>query len=841
MMMSFVFANSSSIEKVSLQLHWKDQFEFAGYYVAKEKGFYKDAGLDVTIKGFEHGYKKAQDEILKNNATFAIAGSDIIVDISHGKKFKLLASIFQSSPLVLLSTPKSDINSIEDFKNKRVMITPDVISSVTINAMLKKWDISINDLVHLKHSFNVQDLIDGKTDLYQSYISNEPYTLKQQGINPIIFDPKDYGFDFYSDILFTSSEFYEKNPDKVLAFREATLKGWQYAFEHIDESIEIMLQKYNNQNKSKDSLVYEANELKKLAYFEDIPLGDINTVKLQRIYDAYNLMNLTKSSFDINKHIVKTQNTKDEFLLSEKEKNYLANKKQITMCVDPYWEPYEKIDKSGNYKGVVADLLHLIEEKIDKKFTLIQTKSWDESVQKKKDGKCEILSFLNKTPNRLEYLNFTSVLYDEPEVILAKDDIAYINGFDGLKGKTIGIIKGYQLEEFIKKEYPQIKYVYVKNKEEALKKVASGEIYASVNALMGGAYLVRKYNLLNIKIAGETKRTNQYRIGVDKNEPILLSILDKALKSITDQEKEQIISKWISVKFEKHFDYSLLWQLGFGVLVILAFVLYRNKMLHQKQIELNKLNESLEEKIKEAVAKNIDNERLLLEQSKLASMGEMIGNIAHQWRQPLAVTNMAASIMKKKNKKGLLSKDDIDKKIDYIEQNLQYMSNTIEDFLNYFKPKKQKENFNISDNVKKALSLLYVSLENKQINITFENGVDVIAYGYADEFIQVILTIINNAVQALENQKDKKIRIKIHTKDEFVYVEIIDNGDGVPENIKEKIFEPYFTTKDEGIGLGLYIAKMIIERSMKGKLIMQNIDNGAKFTIILKRVEESER
>ncbi len=158
--------------------------------------------------------------------------------------------------------------------------------------MLKKGDVSINDLVHQKHSFNVSDLIDGKTDLFQSYISNEPYTLKQQGIKPIIFDPKDYGFDFYSDILFTSNEFYKKYPNTVLTFRKATLKGWEYAFEHIDETITIMLQKYNNQNKTKDALLYEANELKRLAYFKDVPLGNLNKAKLQRIYDAYNLMNL---------------------------------------------------------------------------------------------------------------------------------------------------------------------------------------------------------------------------------------------------------------------------------------------------------------------------------------------------------------------------------------------------------------------------------------------------------------------------------------------------------------------------------------------------------------------
>ena len=505
------------------------------------------------------------------------------------------------------------------------------------------------------------------------------------------------------------------------------------------------------------------------------------------------------------------------------------------MCVDPDWEPYEMIDKNGNHIGLVADLIHLVEQKINKKFTLVKTKSWDESIQKKKNGECEILSFLNKTPERSEYLDFTSILYDEPEVIVAKDEIAYISGFEGLKGKTIGIIKGYQLEELLKKEYPEIKYVYVKNKEEALKKVSKGEIYASVNALMGAAFLIRKNNLLNIKIAGETKRTNQYRIGVDKNDSVLVSVLDKAVKSITNQEKEQIVSRWISVKFEKQIDYSLLWQLGIISILILLFVLYRNRMLHQKQLELNILNESLEERIKEEVTKNLDNERLLLEQSKLASMGEMIGNIAHQWRQPLAVTNLAASIIKKKNARGILKKEDIDKKIEDIEQNLQYMSNTIEDFLNYFKPNKQKENFNITENIKKVLNLTNVSLENKQIKLYLNTKENLEAYGFADEFVQVVLAIINNAIQAMEDKEEKKLNIDVFKEAEKVFIEVSDSGGGIPENIIKKIFEPYFTTKHQfqGTGLGLYISKMIIENSMNGELNVMNTNKGARFTIVL--------
>ncbi len=241
----FIFAqlNAQPVEKVSLQFHWKDQFEFAGYYMAKEKGFYRDAGLEVELKSYQYGTNVTK-EITSGNVTYGIGGSDLLVDIANGSKISIIASIFQSSPLVLLTTKKSGIKSLKDFKQKKVMLTPDTINSVTYNAMLHKENISFKDLKIIKHSFNVDDLIKGDVDIFQSYITNEPFRLKKANIEPVIFDPKDYGFDFYSDILFTSEDEIKNHKRRVIKFKEASLKGWKYAFEHIEESVEVMIRLY---------------------------------------------------------------------------------------------------------------------------------------------------------------------------------------------------------------------------------------------------------------------------------------------------------------------------------------------------------------------------------------------------------------------------------------------------------------------------------------------------------------------------------------------------------------------------------------------------------------------
>ena len=236
---------AKELEKVSLQLQWFDQFQFVGYYIAKEKGFYKEAGLDVEIKKFDYGITSI-NEVLNGKATYGIGRSSLIIDKSLGKKINLLASIFQSLPSVLLARKDSNINSI----------------------------------------------------------SNEPFILKEKGIKYTVFDPKDYGFDFYSDILFTSSDEIKNHKQRAINFKKASLKGWEYAFKHIDESVELILQKYNSQKKSKKALLFEAEALKELAFYENKELGNIDIGKLERIYDIYNTLGLVENPIDFIEFIV---------------------------------------------------------------------------------------------------------------------------------------------------------------------------------------------------------------------------------------------------------------------------------------------------------------------------------------------------------------------------------------------------------------------------------------------------------------------------------------------------------------------------------------------------------
>jgi ABC-type nitrate/sulfonate/bicarbonate transport system substrate-binding protein/signal transduction histidine kinase len=294
----FTFAQADenkNLQKVSLQLLWLHQFEFAGFYIAKEKGFYKDAGLDVEIKEYTFG-THITDDVMSKKSDFGLESSSLILDKMQGKNIYMLMTTYQKSPFVLMAKERSDLKSVHDLKGKKIMAAPNQVTMASLNAMLKINNISHADYTTQPHSFNTDDLINGTTDAMTTYLSNEPFHLQEKGIKYRIFDPADFGFAFYSDILFTSKEFYEKNPQTVDKFYEATMKGWKYAFENMDETAKLIFEKYNTQNKSLPHLMFEAQELKKLAYVEGVEFGAFKHEIIAQIAQTYRLLELSKST-----------------------------------------------------------------------------------------------------------------------------------------------------------------------------------------------------------------------------------------------------------------------------------------------------------------------------------------------------------------------------------------------------------------------------------------------------------------------------------------------------------------------------------------------------------------
>ncbi|MCH9813498.1 MAG: hypothetical protein K0U47_06085 [Epsilonproteobacteria bacterium] len=263
----------------------------------------------------------------------------------------------------------------------------------------------------------------------------------------------------------------------------------------------------------------------------------------------------------------------------------------------------------------------------------------------------------------------------------------------------------------------------------------------------------------------------------------------------------------------------------------------KNFVLEQKQHELSALNIQLEERVERELHQRLEQEQMLLRQCRMASMGEMIDSIAHQWRQPLmninAVLMNIDRVIDTQNDQGLY----IENKVDEATSLTAHMSQTIEDFRGLFKLEKEQSSFKIDDVVKDVLALMHNNFDN--VEVLYHGDPQVSITSYRGELTQVIIIILSNAVDILllREIEDKKITIALCRQEAFMQLTIADNAGGIDENAVTKIFDPYFTTKEQsgGTGLGLYIAKIIIEHNMHGTLQISNGEEGAIFSLELRR------
>lgn len=294
--LSALFSKTSD-ESISVQLSWLHQFQSAGFYVALEKGFYKEAGLSVEIKEFAPDIEITKD-VLAQKSHYGVIKSSLIIDRANHQPVVALMSFFQNSPSVLISIDPT-IKKIGDLKQKTIMISPNEVTSIPYTGMLLSQGLGNDDYQKKAHSFKLDDLIEGKVDALASYLSNELFLLNERNIPYTIFSPAEYGFDFYSDILFTSEYEIKEHPQRVKKFFDATKKGWEWAFNNIEETAQIIFSKYNSQNKSLASLLYEGSILKNLAYKNDKPFGFIEPQKIEEIAMLYKVSGMIKNNFSL--------------------------------------------------------------------------------------------------------------------------------------------------------------------------------------------------------------------------------------------------------------------------------------------------------------------------------------------------------------------------------------------------------------------------------------------------------------------------------------------------------------------------------------------------------------
>jgi len=280
-------------DSIRIQLKWKHQFQFAGYYAALEKGFYADEGLHVSLIEGGSGHAPMQ-ELLAGEVQYAVADAGALLTRAKGKPVVLVATIFQHSPQVIYT--RDNVASLQDLRGRRVMMQQGSLT-IEVQAMLKQAGLSQDDYVRIPIG-SLDDLIDGRTDAWPGYSVNEGFVLKQRGIPFHVFRPSDYGIDFYGDTLITTEAEIAAQPERVAAIRRASIRGWEYALAHQQEIIALIKRKYDSQHKSVAHLSYEANAIADLMFHNIVPVGFSNPERWHQIAVVFEHMGFPMSKVD---------------------------------------------------------------------------------------------------------------------------------------------------------------------------------------------------------------------------------------------------------------------------------------------------------------------------------------------------------------------------------------------------------------------------------------------------------------------------------------------------------------------------------------------------------------
>ncbi|MCX6076122.1 MAG: ABC transporter substrate-binding protein [Campylobacterales bacterium] len=842
----FVFA---ALQKVSLQLEWKHQFEFAGFYAAVEKGYYKDIGVKLEIKEFNDGIAITND-VVDGKSTFGISSSSLILEKLQDKPIVLLASYFKQNALALLTKP--NIKTPSDMKGKTIMAVPWEMDHTGLGVMLKDGGVEKREYTLVNHDFTIDKFVNGEVDAMSIFTTNQPYEINKLGLKYNILNPANYGIYSYDVELFTSEKTVYENPEMVQKFIDATNKGWEYAFANKSEIVDLIYEKYSKK-KSKDALLFEANQTEKIFRTHIYKIGSISPELVKLNSDMYVKLGLMKPNFKmvdldgyfldsvLNKksqigskakdgntsasNISESQESSNRLIFTKEEENYLKEKKKITMCIDPDWMPYESLE-DGRHVGLTADYFRIFQENLKIPIEVVKTKSWLQSIEFAKTRKCDIFSLAMETPERKKYMNFTTPYIKGPLVLATRLDAPFIVDFKSLGDEKIGIPKGYSSNEILRKKYLNLNIVDVENTKDGLQRVKNGEIFGFVGTLAEIGYLFQKEFTGELKIAGKFDEFWELGVAVRNDDKVLLEILQKVVDSISEAQKQTVLNRWIAVKYERGIDYTMVWEVVLFALLLLSFVIYWNRRLSQ-------INRELEE------AKNTAEAATQVKSNFLA-------NMSHEIRTPMnAIVGM--SYLVKQTKLNEIQMNYI-QKIETASNNLLTLLNDVLDFskMEANKLELSKVNFSLTELLDNLSSIINIKADEKglEFRVIYDKSESMYLYGDSLRISQILMNLTSNAVKFT---KSGKVELKVEQiSDEKFRFSVSDTGIGISKEQADKLFSSFTqgdastTRKYGGTGLGLAISKELV-LLMNGKIWIESVvDEGSKFIFEIELVKVDE-
>jgi signal transduction histidine kinase/ABC-type nitrate/sulfonate/bicarbonate transport system substrate-binding protein len=459
----------ASQKQISVQFEWKHQFEFAGFYAAKERGYYKDIGLDVSFKEYEDGIDITQS-VLSHQTTFGISSSSLVLERLQGKPVVLLASYFKQNALAILSKP--EIKSPRDLKGKKIMAVPWELDHSGLGVMLLEFGITQEDYQLIPHDYKIDKFVSGEIDAMSIFITSQPYYLDQLGIEYNILNPANFGIFSYDLELFTSEEVLHEDPRMVKDFIEATNKGWAYALDNKEEIVDLIYEKYT-QHKSKGALLYEAEKTDNIFKRSIFQIGAIAPELVKLNVGMYEKLGLIKKDVKLEELILgyTLDERRMQTISLDEQKEYLEQHKNISIAFEEDAEPFFIKNSDQSYSGYIPELLKEMERIADIKFIIEDTQAHNNAKIKK--------SHISEHEDKRRS---DALLKFMPLLITKNGNPKNIQKLEDLTSKKIVLKKGNLCFEkmLLQSNIIDLEIVYAESTQELLEMITSNNADAAV-------------------------------------------------------------------------------------------------------------------------------------------------------------------------------------------------------------------------------------------------------------------------------------------------------------------------------------------------------------------------
>ncbi|MBN2885489.1 MAG: ABC transporter substrate-binding protein [Chromatiaceae bacterium] len=602
--------------RVSLQLPWKHQFEFAGFYAAQALGIYREQGIEVELRDYQPDLDPLATA-LSGEATFGLTNGQVINWRLRGEPVVLLANYFKKPPLVLLA--RSGLYRLADLRGARLMAAASDLQSPLLRAALHEAGLVPGENLRiLPQTFDAGPLIRGDVDAMTAFVTNDPFDLENKGVPYQLIELGGHVPGLGDGYLFSSATLAREQPQLVRAFVDASRAGWEYALAHPDELVELIHRQYAP-NRSRAALRYEAERTRELMQTRLLPIGSVSPARIELTATALLEAGAPGESRHLKGFLPAVLDTDPASPDSASEERPAAPRQaeppspalgldlsaaqRAWLAAHPVlrytqWSnraPVEFLDASGTPSGMSADYLARAAEMLGVRLHYVPTASWAEALERLRAGDIDLLPSAAPTNQRRDYLVFTKAYLTLPLAIFAPLEAPFHGDLEGLRGLRVAVVAGTAAEEWLSRDHPHLELLRVADTGAGLLALEQGRAAALIDSLLTTSHLLARDGNTRLRMAGYTPYAYALSMAVRGELAPLAEILDQALISIGPAEREAIEQRWRQPLPITRVDYRLLWQVSGALALVILAILYWNRRLALTQAALQHSKRRFEE------------------------------------------------------------------------------------------------------------------------------------------------------------------------------------------------------------------------------------------------------